>query len=160
MSYRNLHWIVLIGIFLSTASYAQDDQVITNVGIGVSNSYGTRMVSLGIQEDLWGTLKQRGMGGFWIDDSGNGRNSSAFISGQLGFEVNSNGTVVSIFTGPALISIPDSYLGGPFQFMSDVHWGVQDMDLNYIGVYYRHISSAGLETPNVGRDIVGLEIRF
>ena len=74
--------------------------------------------------------------------------------------MNSNGTVVSIFTGPALISIPDSYLGGPFQFMSDVHWGVQDMDLNYIGVYYRHISSAGLETPNVGRDIVGLEIRF
>lgn len=151
---------VCISIVCVIPAYSQDDQIVWGAGIGSGDSYGTRMLSLGIQEDLWYALKQRGTVGGWFDPTGNGRSSSVLASGQLGFEVNSRGTVVSIFTGPCLISTPDSYLGGYFQFMTDAHIGLQDNDVNYLGVFYRHISSAGIENPNVGRDIMGLELKF
>jgi hypothetical protein len=156
---------VLVLLLLCSTAYAQDDQWVWNLGIGAFNSSKnslseTKILTLGIQEDLWGPLKQRGTVGGWLDDAGNGRSGSALISGQLGFEVDRDGTVASVFFGPCLIGSPDIYLGGPFQFMTDLHLGIQDRDFNYIGIFYRHGSSGGLEMPNVGRDFVGLEIRF
>lgn len=152
--------LIFLLLFITSIANAQDDQAIVDVGVGMGNSDGTRMLTLGIQEDLWGALKQRAVVGGWIDNSGNGHNGSPLVSGQLGFEVNNNGLVIGVFTGPAIVFIPDTLLGGPFQFMSDIHLGIQDLSSNYIGVMYRHISSAGIESPNIGRDIIGLEIRF
>lgn len=144
-------------------SYADD--LVLDGGIGVLNSgkkslSETKMLTLGIQGDLIGPLKDRAVIGGWLDNSGKGRTGSAVTSGQLGFEVNSGGLVAGIFTGPALISNPDVLLGGPFQFMDDLHIGIQDRSGYYIGLMYRHLSSAGIETPNIGRDIVSLELRF
>lgn len=156
---------ILVLLLLSTPALAQQDQVLIDGGLGVFNSgkkslSETKMISLGVQEDVWGPLKDRVVLGGWIDNAGGGRNGSAFGAGQIGFEVNSNGLVGSIFTGPALISSPDVLLGGRFQFMDDLHLGIQDKDSNYIGIMYRHLSSAGLETPNIGRDIIAIELRF
>jgi len=157
--------ILIIVLLFSASAFAQEDQWVLNAGIGVFNSgknslSETKTVALGIQEDLWQALKQKFTVGGWLDDAGNGKKNSAFVSGQLGFEVNNNGLVGSVFSGPTLISTPDVLLGGRFQFMDDVHLGIQDHFNNYIGVFYRHLSSAGLEMPNIGRDLVGLEIRF
>jgi hypothetical protein len=148
---------LLLLLFLGPISYAQDDQTVLDVGTGVFNSTEMRTISLGIQEDLWYTLKQRAIGGFWVDNTSKG---SVFLSGQLGFEVKNGGAVASVFSGPCVISSPDQVLGGYLQFMSDLHLGLQDRDLNQLGVFFRHISSAGFATPNLGRDILGLEIRF
>ena len=100
-------------------------------------------------------------GGGWIDNAGNGKTGSALVSGQIGFEVNRDGTLFGAFTGPCLISNPDQVLlGGYFEFMDDLHLGIQDRQGNYFGIMYRHISDAGLTRVNVGRDIIGLEMRF
>ena len=157
--------IVYLLIFLSSLAHAKDDQVIVDGGIGFAHSADaglseTKMLTVGVQETLWGALKDRvGLGG-WLDDAGNGKRNSALASGQIGFEVNRNGLLVGIFTGPTAISNTDVLLGGHLQFMDDIHIGIEDNDSNYIGVIYRHLSSAGLATPNTGRDIIGFEIRF
>lgn len=155
----------IIALFLSTLVYAQDDQVIVDGGVGVFNSgknslSETKTLTLGIQEDIYGPLKDRAIVGGWLDNAGNGKSGSALASGQLGFEVNRDGLVAGIFSGPAMISNTDVLLGGHFQFMDDLHLGIQDKDGSYIGIVYRHLSSAGVEMPNVGRDLVGIELRF
>jgi hypothetical protein len=118
------------------------------------------MATIGLQKDLYNVFKQRYTVGGWVDNTGNGRLSSGLASAQLGFEVNRYGTVASIFFGPCLITTPDIYLGGYFQFMTDIHLALEDNKHNSMGVFYRHISSAGIEMPNDGRDLVGLEIKF
>lgn len=158
--------VICVFLQLSGVAYAQDDQWILDGGLGVFHSASqnglseTKMLSLGVQEDLYGPIKQRGTLGGWIDNGGSGRNGSGFASAQIGFEVVNNGLVGSVFTGPSLITTPDVLLGGMFQFTDDLHLGIQDNQLNYIGLLYRHLSSAGLETPNSGRDFIGLELRM
>ena len=148
---------LLLILLLTAPAYAVNDQYVVDAGIGISNSAKMRTASLGIQEDLWDAVKQRGTIGFWGGGPGT---SSFFAAGQLGFEVNNRGTVASIFSGPALISNTDSMLGSYLEFVTDLHLGLQDGNMNYLGLFYRHVSSAGLAEPNVGRDIVGLEIKF
>ena len=153
-------------MIISSVAYAgEGDQFALDVGLGVFHSgekslAETKMLSAGVQETLWGPLKDRGTAGFWLDNYGDGRKSSAFAAGQLGFEVVNNGWVGGIFSGPAVISSPDVLLGGRFQFMDSINLGMKDKYDNYIGLFYRHFSSAGLEMPNIGRDIIGIEIRF
>lgn len=142
---------------------AKADEIVTNIGLGVFNSgkkfSETKEVNVGIQETVWNPIKVRGLIGGWLD-SYYDRSSSMFYSGQLGYEVNNNGFLAGIFSGPCVITNTDGLLGGNLQFMSDFHLGIQDVESNYFGLMYRHISSAGLSTPNIGRDFVGLEFRF
>jgi len=156
--------ITLFLLLFATCAYAED-QTILNVGVGnfnaaQGNTPDTKMLSIGMQEDVWDALKMRGTVGGWLDSSGNGQTGSGFVAVQLGWEVVSGGMVASIFSGPGIISSPDTVLGGPFQFVSDLHLGIKDRNSNYIGAFYRHISSAGIETPNIGREAFGVEIRF
>lgn len=159
-----LKHLILALILLPSLCFADDTVLDGGMGVFHSADKGlseTKMLTLGVQEDLWGPLKDRATVGGWLDTTGNGKSSSALASGQLGFEVSSaNGIVGGIFVGPALISNTDILLGGHFQFMDDLHLGIADVHGNYIGIIYRHLSSAGLEMPNIGRDVFGLEIRF
>jgi hypothetical protein len=159
-----MKYLIILFLLISTA-YAQEDQYILDGGVGIAHSadHGlseTKMLTLGVQEDLWGALKDRAIVGGYLDNSGGGKNGSALGAGQIGFEVNRDGLVAGVFSGPCIISTPDVMLGGRFQFMDDLHLGIQDNDNNYFGVLYRHISSAGLEQPNIGRDVIGIELRF
>ena len=161
-----MKFLAILMLFVSTAALAQQDQIVVDGGVGIAHSadYGlpeTKMLTLGIQEDLWGPLKDRAVVGGYLDNAGNGRTGSALAAGQLGFEVNRDGLVAGVFSGPSFISSPDNVLlGGYLEFMEDLHIGIQDNYNNYIGVMYRHISDAGLTSVNVGRDIIGLELRW
>jgi hypothetical protein len=150
-----MKYLPLILLFLSTLAYAQQDQIVVDGGVGVFNSgknslSETKILTIGEQEDLWNALKMRGIVGGWLDNAGGGKKDS----------VNDNGLIGGIFSGPALISSPDVLLGSNFEFMDDLHLGIQDKDSNYIGVYYRHLSDAGLSSVNIGRDVIGIELRF
>lgn len=156
--------LIILLSFLCSVAYAQDDQVILDGGLGILHSgeigpQETKMLTLGLQETIYESLKDRITGGGWIDNYGDGKRSSALLSTQIGWEVNRNGFVMGLFTGPSVISSPDALLGGTLEFMEDLHLGIQDHN-DYIGVMYRHLSSAGIYSPNIGRDVIGLEIRF
>jgi hypothetical protein len=161
MSY--VKYLIVLLFFVTVQPLYADSLV--DVGLGVFNSgknspSETKFAAIGYQGDFWGALKNRLNLGGWIDNVGNGRGSSAFVAAQIGFEVESNGWCSSVFIGPALIGSPDSYLGGRFQFYDSLNFGIKDKDSNYIGISYRHISSAGIHDRNIGRDVLGIEIRF
>lgn len=157
--------LVLYLVFISSMAYAQDDQYVIDVGLGTFGTEGSslsqvKFAKMGIQEDLWYALKQRFNGGGWLDSRGDGRTGSAFAGYQLGYEVSNSAFQASVFSGPCLITSPDSALGGIVQFNETIFFGIVDKDYDSIGVVYNHFSSAGLETPNLGRDFIGLEIKF
>jgi len=161
-----LSWLAIaLIIFATNYAKAEDDKFLINSGLGVFSTEGhsisqVKMLEMGIQEDLWYTLKQRLNGGAWLDARGDGRHNSTFAGYQLGFEVTNDVVQASIFSGPTLISTPDSALGGPFQFNETIFFGIVDKQHDSIGITYNHFSSAGLEMPNQGKDFMGLGIKF
>lgn len=110
------------------------------------------------QQRQWNPLpfvSQYEVGG-WIDNSNiNGRHSSGMISASTGVHVKSGPFFAQALVGPALITKIDSVLGGHFQFNNDVSFGLVDEENNAtVGIAYKHISSAGLSSPNLGRDFL------
>lgn len=94
--------------------------------------------------------------GAWFDNTGiDRRRSSALLGASLGIHVNAGYVYGQILFGPAWISSPDSALGGNFQFNNDVAFGIQDPKTETsVGFAYKHVSSAGIELPNRGRDFL------
>ncbi len=107
----------------------------------------------------FGFYTQYNAGGWVQTDRGDGRKSSGFVSGQIGVEAE-RGVVLRLATGPAIISTPDSYLGGVFQFKDELFIGLKGYNDNTLGFRYTHFSSAGLEMPNQGREFGGIELTF
>ena len=160
-----MKYLILLLMLVPCLSFADTDQVIVDAGLGVFSSKGhsfsqDKFAKIGIQEDLWNAFKQRFNTGGWIDTSGEGRTSSAFVGYQLGFEVKNDLFIGSVWTGPSVITSPDEVLGGPIQFNETVFFGLADIKNNAIGLAYNHFSSASLYTPNLGRDYMCLEIKF
>jgi hypothetical protein len=97
--------------------------------------------------------------GLWTDTgSAQGRSSSAYLAAQFGLRPQSEHFYAKSFIGPCVIAAPDSLLGGRFpQFRFDMGIGFQDRD-SFVGLNLSHISSAGIYSPNKGRDFLGAEI--
>jgi hypothetical protein len=149
---------------LMLANSASAGEVLTDVGLGVFSTEGkslsnVKFVKVGMQYDLYSPLVQRFNVGGWLDSRPYASNA-AFGSYQLGLDVRNDVLEMGVFAGPGLISHTDSSLGGYFQFNETVFLGVKDPKDNAIGISYNHFSSAGLETPNQGKDFVSLEIKF
>ena len=156
--------LILAHCFLVSYSRA-DEQFFVDGGLGIFNTAGdtlpqVKFMKMGMQEDLWGPLKQRFVGGAWADSSGGGRMSGGFTGYQFAFEVTNSVLQASIASGPVLISTPDTSLGGVFQLNESIFLGVADKSHDSIGIVYNHFSSAGIEMPNLGKDYLGLEVKF
>lgn len=146
--------------FLIIDDSRADDYATAAIGVfnsGKDSHAECKFVNVGHREDIgFGLTEQYEVGG-WTDSAGNGRSGSAYTAYQLG--VQTDGPVYArVMTGPALITSPDSYLGGVFQFTEDFYIGLKGSNGNTVGIKYKHISSAGLEQPNVGRDFAGFEV--
>lgn len=158
------HLLIFL-LFFFLASYAHADQVVIDAGLGAFGTRGenvaqNKFAKIGIEEDLWYVIKQRFNGGLWLDSTGSGYKNSLFTGYQGGFEVTNDVLQASVWTGPSLITSPDEALGGILQFNETVFLGIVDKDKNSIGVAWNHFSSGSLETPNLGRDYLSLEIKF
>lgn len=89
-----------------------------------------------------------------INTPANTKSNTSFIAGPgLGLSVEGEKAFARVTWGPSYLSQKDQDLGGHFQFMQDLVIGVQDY-YNIIGVGYKHISSAGIEKPNHGKDFL------
>lgn len=125
---------------------------------GISSQKG---LSWGYQDEIL-FLDKKWEVGFWSDQSGYpGAKSSAFGSYSLGVEPTYGGLYVSFFQGIALITHPDTVLGGPIQFVEDIGLGIRDKKRGTsFGLQYKHVSSAGIFKPNRGRDTFGIQVRI
>lgn len=140
--------LLFIGLSANAESYI-------NSGLGLStgpNSVG--LLSVGYQEKVLGSIYKQFEAGFWTDSNGFGRNGSGFGAASLGLEVLNGILIVKSSLGVSAITSPDSMLGGWFQFTEDAFIGVHDGNGNIISVGYKHFSSAGIYTPNKGRDFI------
>lgn len=151
--------------FLITSWAHASDTVIkygANVPTETENLGTTKAIFIGQQFHLVGPLISQIEGGGWFDNSGEaGRRSSALFGGSLGINVDAHYAFAQALVGPALITRPDSALGGPLQFNNDVAIGLRDPSTGAtVGLNYKHVSSAGIETPNRGRDFWLFRVSF
>lgn len=119
-----------------------------------------RAVALGYQIPLGMDVFARPEAGYFLDISGGDHLSSWWAGAMLGVQaLSKNGTEIHIGVGPAYLENPDGILGGHFQFTPEFGIGISSEDV-YIGVAWKHLSSAGFEMPNIGRDFITLQLRL
>jgi hypothetical protein len=154
-------FLVCAGFFTLFPKCSVADEISFKYGLGLLSYQATSAIktfSLRNDRPLYRSIGDAFELGVWTDTGKDkGRSSSAFASYQLGVTPESEHLFVSAHWGAGLITATDSQLGGNFQFFQDLCGGFKD-DLTRVGVCYKHVSSAGIESPNKGRDFLLLKI--
>lgn len=153
--------LTLIAALLMTSVAHADAVVSVGVGKGIlSDQHGTpfeRVVAAGYQFS-WGDFFVRPEAGYFMDISGQGK-SSFWAAPLLGVRaLSSVGPELHLAVGPGYLQNPDQILGGHFQFSLEGGIGITGK-YAYVGVAYKHLSSAGFEMPNNGRDFLVVQVR-
>ena len=138
-------------------------QLFLKYGVGFGSSAKERAVevktaSIGKQRQFFIFIDQWEVGGWFEQSNDPSRKSSGFIDYSVGLNVDAGYLYVQSLWGVAAITTKDSYLGGNFQFNQDFSLGVKDARGVAIGLNYKHMSSAGIFTPNVGRDFISIRL--
>lgn len=114
--------------------------------------------SLAYQNELPPIFIEKTEIGMWADDNGN-RQSSGYIAHSFGVRVKAQYIYAEALWGLSLISHPDNvFLSGHMQFMQDLGIGLIDELGRSIGVCYKHLSNAGIQLPNKGRDAIQIQV--
>lgn len=115
---------------------------------GAAKIFGVR-----VEDDLFYGVRQAIEVGGWADKA-EGHKSSLYSKFQLGVSPGmEEGIYGSAFLGVAGISATDRLLGGRLQFSEDIAVGFREV-CSFMSVGYSHFSSAGLSSPNKGRDFL------
>lgn len=164
MSFYKVFLFILLTFFVTIFPKEGLAESYLKYGVGVFNSASnkfseTKAISLGYRDRLLGPFVYQYGGGIWIDSAGNGRKGSGVFDISIGIEAVSKDLVLRSAHGIATISTPDAYLGGYFpNFVHDLYVGMRDQRGVAIGLSYRHISNAGLMSPNMGRDFLFVDL--
>lgn len=154
--------LLFLAVAMSPTKAAAEEYLL--YGLGLANSARdsaaeTKFIGLGWRGKFpAGLVQQLEVGHFTDSMTSSGRKSSLWLGYSLGVEVQNDPLVLRLMVGPSYLSTPDVYLGGHFQFNNDACGGVRDKQGRSIMVCYKHLSSAGIETPNVGRDGLLFEV--
>lgn len=128
-----------------------------SLSANTGRSVDQKGLSVGFQDEVL-FLEKKWEAGVWFDSRA-GAKSSAFASYSFGIEPQHGFFYVNFFQGIGLISNPDAILGGHPQFFADLGAGIRDFKKKVsLGFQYRHISSAGIFMPNLGRDTFGIQV--
>lgn len=153
--------ILLVAAILSHLALA-DVSLSVGTGKGIMGDHGTpfeRAAALGYQYQFGTGIFIRPEAGWFMDISGQGM-SSFWAAPLVGVRAKSQvGPELHLAIGPGYLQNPDQVLGGHFQFSIEGGIGITD-DKFYIGLAWKHLSSAGFEMPNHGRDFITAQIRI
>lgn len=111
------------------------------------------MLSISSSSELHGPFHHKLELGGYLELPSNTRSSSAFASYELGIRVNTPYMYAESLHGLGLITNHDELLGGRFQFFHDLSMGLRN-SYSHIGIGIKHISSAGIHKPNIGRNYI------
>lgn len=153
-------WLMLLIALFNITARADDwamfggPAILDNQTSGESKIFGFRTDTKWIM----GLYHTSELGG-WVDNRP-GMKKSVYAATKLGVQPGQqNGLFGKAFIGPALISSTDASLGGHLQFSEDIGVGVRDQE-SMMSITYKHFSSAGLASPNKGRDWITFEMGF
>ena len=160
-----MKYILLTFLLCPLVSFGQST-INFKYGVGIlqsaqkSNS-DSAFGSLSYQTPIKGSLYHQVESGLWTSRARDlGQKMSGFLSHNLGLKLNLGPCYIESMHGLGFITTPDSLLGGRFQFFHDVGFGAKDKVGSAFGVQIKHISSAGLEKPNIGRNFLLIKISF
>lgn len=160
-----MNYLAYLLLLLSSVSYAETSPYF-KYGLGIFHSAEPRFttvktLSLGVQMPFFAGLIQQVEAGAWVDTSGiDGRSGSQYLGWSTGVDITAGYLNAQSLWGVTGITNTDNMLGGHFQFHQDLFLGLKDAKKHYIGFNYSHFSSAGLSSPNLGRDLLSLKIGF
>lgn len=152
--------VVMTVLLLFSDNVKADDYANAMIGVansGKSSPSESKLLAFGHRDPLALGLSYQYEFGGWADRAGNGRKSSGYGAFQVGVEAGDY-TVARVMFGPTLITTPDAYLGGHFNFAEDFFFGIRGKSGNTVGIIYKHVSNAGLTEPNMGRDFGGVQV--
>lgn len=159
---RILNWYMMVmalalglGYLIGTA-FADDNTYLNfRGGVGHSRSEDVSFFSVSI-DDYWSKHGfKRVELGTWITDK-EGESSAFYGSAGIGaMEGERNGFNMTVYLGLAVISRGDSMLSAHVNFTEEFTIGY---DRFSVGI--KHISNAGLQLPNIGRDFLFLNYRM
>lgn len=158
--------LLLFGGVLAEIARAEapEQETYGRLGVGIFNSAKdnvaeVKTVAFGYNEALFNGLRSQYELQGWIDSRRDlGRKCGGAFTGQLGVDVNPGYFYFGTYAGIGLLYPTDSYLGGMIQFVETVSFGVRDNKQKSFGFFYQHVSSAGVFSPNMGRDFTGLKV--
>lgn len=153
----------IILALLALTSTAQADLTLSvGVGKNIMKQNGTpfeRMVAVGFEHEFPVGVFLRPEAGYFLDTSGKTL-SSIWVAPLLGVRAKSKvGPALHLAVGPGYLQNPDSTLGGHFQFSLEGGIALEDENLA-IGLVWKHLSSAGINMPNQGRDFICAQVRI
>lgn len=156
-------WIVALTTLFCLTSRADDYSFKYGMGLQDAKPTGDiKYFSLRHEQHEVYALHSAREAGLWVDNLGNGRRNAAFGKYQLGVKPgNETGVYAKAFWGVQLQSSIDSRLGGYAEFSQDAGLGIRD-ETSFVEAGYTHVSSAGIFSPNYGRDFLNLSmgVRF
>lgn len=163
--FKFILWTALaFKISLLSQNSAAADEYVLSYGLGVFHSaehypVETKFFRLARRQDFDRVSYWQAEAGLWTDTAGEGRRGSAFVAASVGIKVDLKPICFNNSLGLAAITSPDSYLGGAFpQFTEEFSISVDGVNGTSLGLAYKHISSAGIVNPNMGRDFLILSI--
>jgi len=151
--------LILLLLLISTSAVADIDGLFS-VGMGkdvLSHQNFERVGTLGVRYGKdW---KVQANTGYYFAPA-EGQVSSYFGSLQGGLEVVGHSGIYSqAMFGPALVSASrDSKLTGHFQFHLATGVGIKSDNGYSLALIWSHLSNAGIELPNIGRDLLTLQV--
>lgn len=152
-------------LFIMGTQLAKAEEVYVSYGLGAFKSAEnvvseTKITNAGVRLKIYSPWEWQIKLGGWLDGSGNPtRKSSFYTSTGPQYVINAGPVVIRNGIGLAYISNPDSYLGGRFpQFDLEVYVGLKNKTGSAIGFQLEHLSSAGINKPNIGRDFFVLQL--
>lgn len=154
--------MIVFGLLFLCRIAAADVVLSVGVGKGILYHNGTpfeRFMSVGYEHEFPIGVFIRPEVGYFLDVSGKTL-SSFWAAPLLGVRARSPiGPLLHFAVGPGYLQNPDSILGGHFQF--SLEGGVALEDKNFaLGLMWKHLSSAGINMPNLGRDAIVLHVRI
>lgn len=107
-----------------------------------------------------GLFREKIEGGLWLDKAKylEERKENGYFSYSLGMRVHPGYLYIENFWGLLVNVNTDRYLPSHFNFVNDFGIGLEDSQLRMIGIHFKHISNAGLKSPNRGRNFIYLRM--
>lgn len=130
-----------------------------NANSSIGDFSAMKGLGVGYQSSAWFLATRLEAGAYTDQSKRGGVRSSGFGFAGIGVQPEYGPLYVNFFQYVGLIGSPDTVLGGLFQFSEEVGIGIKDeRNGTSVGLFYKHISNAGISLPNIGRDFAGVQV--
>lgn len=146
--------------FLAGLAFAADPRFEVSYGVLYEDSKlsgRSKYFSGAVSEDLTPLLRHQYEVGVYTGQSRD-RNPGGFGGWSIGVRPKDGPLFLEALWGPYLVTSSDNTVNSYLQFGNKLGFGYQGQNGTSVGFYYRHLSNAGIQLPNKGRDFITVNL--